>query len=176
MLVVRELAEHPEAKTATDTLSLPYDRRQHSRQRAALEGGEHIALMLPRGTVLRDGDILSCEGGRLVRVRASPESISRVTTKNSLQLTRAAYHLGNRHVPTQLGAGYIAYLHDHVLDDMIHGLGLHITVVCAPFEPEAGAYGHAHGMMSHGHGQGVDEPLHTHGVHSHHAHSHDEHS
>src|ERR1700753_1452525 len=101
MLVARELSEHPDGKNPQDTLSLPYDRRLHSRQRAALEGGEHIALMLPRGTVLRDGDGLACEGGRLVRVRAAPESVSRVTTKNALQLTRAAYHLGNRHVPTQ---------------------------------------------------------------------------
>ena len=160
MLVVREMAVQSETPGGTDTLSLPYDRRQHSRQRACLEGGEHVALMLPRGTVLRDGDLLRCEGGRLVRVRAAPECVSRVMSKNVFQLTRAAYHLGNRHVPTQLGVGYLAYLHDHVLDDMIRRLGLQVAVVNAPFEPEAGAYGHG-AIHSHHHGAT-------------HSHSHDE--
>jgi urease accessory protein len=170
MLVVRELAEESETAGEKDTLLLPYDRRQHSRQRACLEGGEHIALMLPRGTVLRDGDVLRCEGGRLVKVRAAPECVSRVTSKNTLQLARAAYHLGNRHVPTQLGAGYLAYLHDHVLDDMIQRLGLQVTVVNAPFEPEAGAYGHG-AIHSHSHHGGT----HSHGDHGD-APSHDDHA
>ena len=157
MLVVRELAGESETPggsgaSTLDTLSLPYDRRQHSRQRACLEGGEHIALMLPRGTVLRDGDVLRCEGGRLVRVRAAPECVSRVTSKNTLQLARAAYHLGNRHIPTQLGAGYLAYLHDHVIDAMIQRLGLQVAVVNAAFEPEPGAYGHGAVHAHGGHG------------------------
>jgi urease accessory protein len=126
--------------------------------------------MLPRGTVLRDGDVLRCEGGRLVQVRAAPECVSRVTSKNTLQLARAAYHLGNRHVPTQLGAGYVAYLHDHVLDDMIQRLGLQVTVVNAPFEPEAGAYGHG-AIHSHSHHGGA----HSHGDHGD-APSHDDHA
>jgi urease accessory protein len=163
MLIARERIEHLDATSPLDTLSLPYDRRQHSRQRACLEDGEHIALMLPRGTVLREGDILRCEGGRLVRVRAAPEEVSRVTSKNVLQLARAAYHLGNRHVPTQLGAGYLAFAHDHVLDEMIARLGLHVTVVRAPFEPEPGAYGHS-AMHSHEHHEHAHE---AHGPHSH---------
>jgi urease accessory protein len=167
MLVVREMVARSETPGGTDTLCLPYDRRQHSRQRACLEGGEHIALMLPRGTVLRDGDLLRCEGGRLVRVRAAPECVSRVMSKNTLQLTRAAYHLGNRHIPSQLGAGFLAYLHDHVIDDMIRRLGLQVTVVNAPFEPEAGAYGHG-AIHSHGDHDGThshphdDAPPHGH--------------
>jgi urease accessory protein len=166
MLVARERVERLDATSPLDTMSLPYDRRQHSRQRSCLDDGEQIALMLPRGTVLREGDILRCEGGRLVRVRAAPEHVSRITSKNPLQLTRAAYHLGNRHVPTQLGAGYLAYAHDHVLDEMIERLGLHVTVVRAPFEPEPGAYGHS-AMLSHG--TGHDD---AHGPHGHeHGHS-----
>jgi urease accessory protein len=144
MLIARERLERFDSAATLDTLSLSYDRRLHTRQRACLEGGEHIALMLPRGTVLRDGDVLRCEGGRLVQVRAAPECISRVVSRNPLHLTRAAYHLGNRHVPTQLGPGFVAYLHDHVLDDMLHRLGLDVTVTTAPFDPEPGAYGHAH--------------------------------
>jgi len=167
MLIARELVEQLDATTPLDTLSLPYDRRRHSRQRACLDDGEHIALMLPHGTVLREGDILRCEGGRLVRVRAAPEQVSRVTSKNLLQLTRAAYHLGNRHVPTQLGAGYLAYAHDHVLDDMVTRLGLSVTAVRTPFEPEPGAYGHS-ALHSHDQASPAD------GVAPHsHVHSHD---
>ncbi len=156
MLVIRELCGERAPDVEADDLSLPYDRRRHSRQRACLEGGEPVALMLPRGTVLRGGDVLRCEGGRLVRVRAAPESVSRVVSADLLLLTRAAYHLGNRHVPTQIEAGSLAYPHDHVLDDMVRGLGLDVVVVTAPFEPEPGAYGH--------------------GSHSHEEHSHEEHS
>lgn len=143
MLVARERLERLDSATVGDFLFLSYDRRLHTRQRACLEGGEHIALMLPRGTVLRDGDVLRCEGGRLVQVRAALECISRIASSNPLHLARAAYHLGNRHVPTELGKGFVAYLHDHVLDDMIQRLGLEVTVASAPFDPEPGAYGHA---------------------------------
>jgi urease accessory protein len=143
MLIARERLEHFDSAATVDTLALSYDRRLHTRQRACLEGGEHIALMLPRGTVLRDGDVLRCEGGRLVQVRAAAECVSRIVSRNPIHLTRAAYHLGNRHVPTELGPGFVAYLHDHVLDDMIRRLGLDVTVVTVPFEPEPGAYGHA---------------------------------
>jgi urease accessory protein len=142
MLVARELFDRFDSATVLDTLSLSYDRRLHTRQRACLEGGEHIALMLPRGTVLRDGNVLRCEGGRLVQVRAAPERVSHIADRNPMHLARAAYHLGNRHVPTQLGEGFVAYLHDHVLDDMIRRLGLDVSVTTAPFDPESGAYGH----------------------------------
>ncbi|HEX4339583.1 MAG TPA: urease accessory protein UreE [Polyangiaceae bacterium] len=158
MLVARERAERVESRVE-DTLSLPYDRRLHSRQRACMDGGEHIAVMLPRGSVLRDGDVLRCEGGRLVRVRAAPECVSRITVKNAVLLARAAYHLGNRHVPTQLGNGFVAYLHDHVLDDMITRLGFTVAVVNAPFEPEPGAYGQSGEHSHHGH-------THSHGPHA----------
>jgi urease accessory protein len=165
MLIARERAVKT-VSVVEDTLSLPYDRRLHSRQRACMEGGEHIAVMLPRGTLLRDGDVLRCEGGRLVRVRAALECVSRITSKNPQELARAAYHLGNRHVPTELGSGFVAYLHDHVLDDMIHRLGFTVTVVNAPFEPEPGAYGH--GQSAHSHAE------HPHS-HAEHPHSHAEH-
>ncbi len=158
MLVARERLTSIDSEAVADTLSLSYDRRLHTRQRACLDDGEHIALMLPRGTVLRDGDVLRCEGGRLVRVQAALECVSRVASKNARELARAAYHLGNRHVPLEIGSGFVAYLHDHVLDDMVHRLGMHVTVATAPFNPEPGAYGHSHESHSHPHSHDHSHP------------------
>jgi len=109
--------------------------------------------MLERGQVLRDGECLCAAADDLaVRVQAAPEPVSEVHSADALLLLRAGYHLGNRHVPLQLGHGWLRYLHDHVLDEMVRGLGLTVGFTQAPFEPEAGAYaagGHAH---SHAHG------------------------
>lgn len=96
--------------------------------------------MLERGGILRDGDLLLAADGRIVEVRADRESVTTLQSDDPMSLMRAAYHLGNRHVALQLGAGWLRYRHDHVLDDMARGLGLRVVVECAPFEPEAGAY------------------------------------
>lgn len=138
--------------TATETLTLPFDQRQKSRFRAALDSGVEIAVHLPRGTVLRGGDLLRAGDETLVRVQAAPEPVSTIRSDDARELTRAAYHLGNRHVQLQVGDGWLRYQHDHVLDEMVKRLGLAVICEQAPFEPESGAYagGHHH-HHDHGH-------------------------
>ena len=133
---------------AQATLTLPFEQRQKSRLRTRLDSGAEVGLFLPRGTVLRHGDRLRAADGRVVEVRAAPETVSTSRTDDPLLLARAAYHLGNRHVALQLGPGWLRYLHDHVLDGMVRELGLEVIGEQAPFEPEAGAYGGGH---HHGH-------------------------
>lgn len=143
-----------ESRTADLDLVLPFQLRTKSRLRTALASGEEVGLFLERGSVLRDGDLLRADDGRVIRVVAAPETVSTVTSDDALALTRAAYHLGNRHVALQIGQGWLRYQHDHVLDDMVRGLGLDVRVEEAPFEPEAGAYG-GHSILSgHSHSHG----------------------
>jgi urease accessory protein len=127
------------------TLTLPFEARQKSRLRTCLDNGADVGLFLPRGTVLRHGDRLRTTNGLLVEVRAAAETVSTARGSDPLLLARAAYHLGNRHVALQIGPGWLRYLHDHVLDDMVRELGLELCCEQAPFEPEAGAYGGAQG-------------------------------
>jgi urease accessory protein len=128
------------------TLTLPFELRQKSRLRARLDGGEEVALFLTRGRLLRGGDRLRASDGRVIEVRAAAEQVSTASAADREALLRGAYHLGNRHVPVQVGEGFLRYGHDHVLDDMVRGLGLSVTVEQASFEPEGGAYaGHSHG-------------------------------
>jgi len=132
------------------TLTLPFEKRQICRQRVMLDNGDEASLIVERGTVLRDGDWLATEEGHLIQVRAAEETVSTLYTEDCRQLARAAYHLGNRHVSLEVQSGRLRYLHDHVLDHMVHELGLKVVVEVAPFEPESGAYGHGHGH-SHSH-------------------------
>lgn len=167
MVQVHEVipAGAPAVAAVAGTVTLTFDQRRHSRLLAHLDDGRELALMLPRGTVLRDGDRLRArDGATVIVVRAAPESLSVAHTSDALLLTRAAYHLGNRHVPLQVGADFLAYAHDHVLDDMVRGLGLHVQARTAPFQPEAGAF---HGEGGHPHG-----PAHDH-AHDH-SHKHDD--
>lgn len=136
-------------------LVLPFQLRTKSRLRTALESGEEVGIVLNRGSVLRGGDLLLADDGRVVKVVAAPERVSSVTSSDPLALARAAYHLGNRHVALQIDKQRLTYQHDHVLDEMIRGLGLQVAIEEAPFEPEAGAYsGHSHlsPRGSHAHG------------------------
>ena len=130
-------------------LSLVFEQRQKSRQRTRLESGEVVALMLPRGVIMRDGDRLMTETGRVIGVAAAPEPVSTVQTNNAQTLARAAYHLGNRHVWVQMGPGWLRYLADRVLDNMVRGLGLEPVLETVPFEPEAGAYYHHSSTHAH---------------------------
>ena len=156
---------HRTTEPAAGRLILSYDARNKSRFRARLENGDEIAIMLPRGTVLAHGDRLLTDEGPSYEVVAADESLSVATTSDPLLLARAAYHLGNRHVPLQIGIGRLAYQHDHVLDDMLRRLGLSLAYESAPFEPESGAYGHAHAHHDHAHG---DDHHHESGHHHHH--------
>jgi urease accessory protein len=131
------------------TLTLPFELRQKSRLVASLDDGVEVVLSLPRGGVLRNGALLQASDGSAIEVRSAPETLSYVESPSPTLLARAAYHLGNRHVPLQIDGGRLSYEHDHVLDEMLHGLGLHPHVVQAPFEPEAGAYAHGAGHHHH---------------------------
>ena len=150
MLRFVELVDHCDAVLATATLT--FDQRTRSRQKLTLDNGASAGLFLPRGQVLQHGALIRAEGGEVVEIRAADETVSTVRVADPLALARACYHLGNRHVALQIGEGFIRYQHDHVLDDMLRGLGLEAIHERAPFEPEAGAYGgHAHGAHHHGH-------------------------
>ncbi|HDR8857298.1 urease accessory protein UreE [Burkholderia territorii] len=161
-------------------LTLAYDARCKSRLAATLDTGEDVAVLLPRGTVLRDGDVLVADDGALVRVAAAHETVLLVRAADALTLMRAAYHLGNRHTPVEIGDGYLKLEADPVLADMLRRLGTQVEETSAPFQPEAGAYGGGH---KHGHdatfaedyalAQQVFGEHHGHS-HSHsHSHSHD---
>lgn len=142
-------------------LILPFELRQKSRLRTTLDTGEEVGLMLERGTFLRGGDCLLASDGRVIEVIAAPEEVSVVTADDPWQLARAAYHLGNRHISVQVGTGWLRYLHDHVLDDMVRGLGFTVTLDEMPFEPEAGAYSHSGAGNAHHHSF-VLSPQHPH--------------
>ena len=137
--------------TATAWLALPFESRCKSRLRAMLENGEEAGMFLPRGTVLRGGDRLLASDGRVVEIVSAAEKLMEARSDNPLFLAKAAYHLGNRHVAVELRKGGLRFAADHVLGDMVRGLGLPVTEVISPFEPESGAYGAhgAHGSHSH---------------------------
>lgn len=124
------------------TARLTFAQREKARQRVTLEDGSEIALQLPRGTVIRGGDHVLTEQGERVVIEAAPEAVS--TVHSTAKLVAIAYHLGNRHVRLQVGPDWVRYLRDHVLDDMVLGLGGELSHEDAPFEPEVGAYGHGH--------------------------------
>lgn len=131
---------------ADDTVVLPYALRQKSRQRVRLASGRDAAIVLAPGTHLHDGDRLRAADGTSIRVSAATEAVSTARTADPLRFARACYHLGNRHVALQIGAGWVRYQPDHVLDEMVRRLGLTVEQEAVPFEPERGAYhGHAHG-------------------------------
>jgi urease accessory protein len=129
-----------------ERLELPYELRQKSRLRARLASGEEVGLMLARGTVMRGGDVVKTTDGREVEIVAAKEKLLHI---ESDQLARVAYHLGNRHVPVQIGAGFVRIAEDHVLEELARKLGARVSHIEAPFEPEAGAYGGVHGGENH---------------------------
>jgi urease accessory protein len=181
------------------TIELDWDIRQKSRFDATDSQGRQIGVFLPRGTAVRGGDVLVAEDGSLVRVIAAPQPVLRITHCTAhgtpFDLTRAAYHLGNRHVPIELKPDHLKIEPDHVLADMLRSMHLIVVAVEEAFEPEGGAYGsheHSHGgghSHDHGHSHGSSKgpkPLvlapelldahdhsHDHGHdHGHHGHSH----
>ncbi|MDC5856545.1 urease accessory protein UreE [Vibrio europaeus] len=132
-------------------LSLPIDSRIKSRLKVELDDGREAGLFLPRGHILRDGEQLKSLCGMIVEIKAAPEKVSTVYCSDLHLLTRVAYHLGNRHVPLQVEFGWVRYQHDHVLDEMVEGLGAKVTTEDASFEPESGAYGGRSGGHHHHH-------------------------
>ena len=160
------------------TVELDWDVRQKSRFDCTDSGGRHLGVFLPRGTVVRGGDVLVAEDGSMVRVIAAPQPVLVITAcvdhGTPFDLTRAAYHLGNRHVPIELKPDHLKIEPDHVLAEMLRAMHLTVEVVMGAFEPEGGAYAagsaHAHGH-SHAHSGG-----HSHEDHGHdHDHGHQSH-
>lgn len=147
-------------------LRLPFESRQKSRLRTKLVSGEDVGVMLPRGEILRGGDLVTASDGRVIEVVAEPEKLLHVECRTPMDLAKAAYHLGNRHVPVQVGEGFLRLAADHVLEEMLHKLGAKVSAVEAPFEPEAGAYAGGH------HHEGEQDAK----IHDHHRdHDHDHH-
>jgi urease accessory protein len=129
----------------TFTLALTAEERTRSRHRWEMEDGKEVFLRLPRGTVLHDGDILQDEThSSLIRIIAKPEPVLTVFAQTPLLLLRAAYHLGNRHVPVEITPSYLRLSPDSVLQAMLAQLGLEIKAEILPFQPELGAYGNHH--------------------------------
>jgi urease accessory protein len=143
--ILEKISASVPAKVA---VTLEHAERQKSRALLRLDDGTEAALILERGSGLRHGDRLLADDGVVVAVEAAREGLSIVTSSDPLDLMRAAYHLGNRHIPVQIQALRLAYLHDHVLDDMVRELGFNVTFAAEQFEPESGAYG---GREGHGH-------------------------
>jgi urease accessory protein len=141
---------------ATDDVLIDFDRRHRRRIVLTTEAGAELLLDLPQAVRLRDGDGLKTETG-LVRVVARPEALAEIHAHDDGELVRIAWHLGNRHLPVQLLGDRIRIRADHVIEEMIEGLGGHVERIVAPFDPEAGAYS---GGGHHHHGDGEDEHHH----------------
>jgi len=146
MLTLHTKLDH--AAAIDDTLVLDYDRREKCRLRVTLASGEEAALFMVRGTVLRDGDLLTGPDNKIVQVVAAREATYAIRCTDALTLVRCAYHLGNRHTPIAISDTVLRIRVDTVLREMVEGLGATVTEEEAPFEPEQGAYsggGHHHG-------------------------------
>ena len=146
MLKITEKLNSPLKPSAS--LTLPFEKRQKSRLRVSLDNNQEVALILERGSILRHGELLRADNGLIIEVRAAHEEISVISTENTSLLAKACYHLGNRHVPLQIGEGWLRIERDHVLEEMVQSLGLLVRHELASFEPESGAYrgqsGHSH--------------------------------
>ncbi|MES2423885.1 MAG: urease accessory protein UreE [Pseudomonadota bacterium] len=163
------------------TVELDWDVRQKSRFDATDSQGRTLGVFLPRGTVVRGGDVLVAEDGSLVKVTAAPQPVLRITHCQAhgtpFDLTRAAYHLGNRHVPIELKPDFLQIEPDHVLADMLRAMHLIVNEATAPFEPESGAYaagghaGHDHASHDHATAPATAAP-HVHGPDCNHGHDH----
>lgn len=145
-----------------ETLTLDHEDRNRRRVALKGDGGLDILLDLDKPTALNDGDAVKLEDGRLVLIKAAPQSLLEIRAENPLRLSRVAWHIGNRHTPAEITADAIYIENDHVLAEMIRGQGCSMSVVERPFQPERGAYDHGH-----------DHHGHDHHAHDHHEHGHD---
>ncbi len=141
MLEAHELATTGEP---TDRLALTWEARRKSRLKTSTTSGAPIGIFLPRGTVLLEGSLLRASDGSLIAVEAAPEDVSTISSPDAQLLARIAYHLGNRHVRTQVGRGFIRYRHDRAIDELVRKIGAEAVVEEAPFEPERGTLDHDH--------------------------------
>lgn len=154
------------------TVELDWDVRQKSRFEATDSSGRQLGIFLPRGTIVRGGDVLVTSEGELVRVIAAPQEVLKIcadpTYGTPFDLIRAAYHLGNRHVPIELRPDHLKIEPDHVLGEMLRAMQLVVTEICEAFEPEGGAYassghGHDHHLGNHhNHEHALENSTHVH--------------
>ncbi|ELR65467.1 Urease accessory protein UreE [Photobacterium marinum] len=152
MIVLTHVLQAEKSDSAFDvTLSLPIDLRIKSRLKVTLDDGREAGLFLPRGKILRGGDVIQGDEGIKVQIRAANESVSTVYCRDSHLMARVCYHLGNRHVPLEIKPDWVRYQHDRVLDEMVTALGADVVSELAPFEPEDGAYGGINGGHGHNH-------------------------
>ena len=164
--------DHRWTQAPADTVVLDFDDRH--RRRMAMTGtrGLEFLLDLENATVLRGGDALVLDDNRLIEVVAAPEPLLEIRGNDPHHLVRVAWHLGNRHLPTQMTAKGLRIRRDHVIETMVKGLGARVIEIEAPFDPEGGAYagdGHVHGseIVSHVHAAHADSS-HPHDDHHHH--------
>ena len=153
--IARTAGFAPADAVVDDVVELSYGERERSRLRATMLSGREIGIDLPVGTILRHGSKLLLDDGGVVAVEASDEELLEVRARGVAELARIAYHIGNRHVPIQIGEGWLRILPDHVLKAMVEGLGGLVQAVTSRFQPESGAYGHGHVHHHHddeGHG------------------------
>jgi urease accessory protein len=127
-----------------ETLELTFEARQKRWLRISLASGEEVSLRLPRGERLRGGDLLLASDGRVIGISAAPERVVRIECPTPSDLLRVAYHLGNRHVPLQVGVDFLLIQEHPALEEMARSLGARLTAMKIPFEPESGAYANAH--------------------------------
>jgi urease accessory protein len=172
--------QHRWVQTPADTVVLDFDDRHRRRMAMAGTRGLEFLLDLENAVALRGGDALVLDDGRLIEVVAAPEPLAEIRSRDPLHLVRLAWHLGNRHLPTQIMAKALRIRRDHVIEAMVQGLGARVIEIEAPFDPEGGAYaeGHAHAPDIDGHGHvAEDHSSHGHGDHRDHDghHHHDEH-
>ena len=140
-----EVVSGDAAKETDDEIWLDFDARHRRRIRMTSQSGREFLLDLPKAEALGDGQALVLDDGTKIGIRAQVEAVADITADDAHQLTRIAWHLGNRHWPTQILEDGLRIRYDHVLVDMVRGLGGTVTERDAPFQPEGGAYGHGHG-------------------------------
>ena len=164
-------------KDAAETVVLDYDDRHRRRMTMQSVGGLAFLLDLADVVMLRGGDALRLEDGRLIEVVAAPEPLLEIKAADAHEMIRVAWHLGNRHLPTQIAGTKLRIRRDHVIAEMVRGLGAKVVEIEAPFDPEGGAYAQAvqtQGHEHHGHSHHAhDHGHHDHGHKHHHAHDHD---
>jgi urease accessory protein len=173
----RVQGQHRWSEAPADTVVLDFDDRH--RRRMAMTGtrGLQFLLDLETAVALRGGDALVLDDGRLVEVVAAPEPLLEIRGNDPQHLVRLGWHLGNRHLPTQITAKALRIRRDHVIEAMVKGLGARVVEIEAPFDPEGGAYaegGHAHADEAASHAA-HDHAAHDHVSHAHHGHAHDGH-
>src|SRR5246500_465816 len=138
---IHRAAGHWPKENATGTLTLDFDARHRRRIRLTTDQGEDVLLDLPKAVAMADGDGVQLEDGRWLKVQAAAELIVEVRHKDPNQLARLAWHLGNRHLPTEIRNQVLRIRPDHVIEDMLRGFGANLVKVQSSFQPEGGAYG-----------------------------------